>query len=94
MGSTASPFNDARIRNHDDKVLLARITEYFEAFANADADKMDSMVADDYRMSDISKRHVPSPFHIFSNTIFTQALVLSDHPKRHGTSRTRALAVS
>lgn len=51
----ASPFISDRIQNHDDKVLLARITEYFEAFANADADKMDSMVADDYRMSDIRK---------------------------------------
>ena len=55
MASTSSPFNDDRIRNHDDKVLLARITEYFEAFANADADKMNSMVADDYHMSDIRK---------------------------------------
>lgn len=49
----APAFNNDRIRNHEDKVLLTRITEYFEAFANADADKMDSMVADDYRMSDI-----------------------------------------
>ena len=55
MASTSSPFNDDRIRNHDDKVLLARITEYFEAFANADADKMNSMVADDYHISDIRK---------------------------------------
>ncbi|KAJ5616404.1 hypothetical protein N7537_001518 [Penicillium hordei] len=53
MASTSSAFNNGRIRNHDDKVLLARITEYFEAFANADAEKMNSMVADDYRMSDI-----------------------------------------
>lgn len=75
MTSLPSPFNDARIRDHDDKVLLARITEYFEAFANADADKMDSMVADDYRMSDIRKRSAPFfhlhfpfyPFHGLSN---------------------------
>jgi hypothetical protein len=50
-----SAFNNDRIRNHEDKVLLARINEYFGAFANADADKMNSMVADDYRMSDIRK---------------------------------------
>lgn len=55
MPSTSSAFNNSRIRNHDDKVLLERITEYFEAFANADAEKMDNMVADDYRMSDIRK---------------------------------------
>jgi hypothetical protein len=55
MSSSSPAFDNSRIRNHDDKVLLARITEYFEAFANADADKMNSMVADDYRMSDIRK---------------------------------------
>ncbi|KAF4763562.1 hypothetical protein N7455_009449 [Penicillium solitum] len=53
MASTTSPFNNDRIQNHDDKVLLARITEYFGAFANGDAEKMNSMVADDYRMTDI-----------------------------------------
>lgn len=55
MPSTSSAFNSSRIQNHEDKVLLARITEYFEAFAHADAQKMDSMVAADYRMSDIRK---------------------------------------
>lgn len=55
MASTSPAFNNARIRNHEDKVLLNRITEYFEAFANADASKMDNMVADDYHMSDIRK---------------------------------------
>lgn len=55
MASTTSPFNNDRIQNHDDKVLLARITEYFGAFANGDAEKMNSMVADDYRMTDIRK---------------------------------------
>ncbi|KAJ6011671.1 hypothetical protein N7451_003083 [Penicillium sp. IBT 35674x] len=61
MASTSPAFNNARIRDHDDKVLLTRITEYFEAFANADADKMDSMVADDYHMSDIPLGIVRSP---------------------------------
>jgi hypothetical protein len=55
MASPSPAFNNDRIRNHDDKALLARINEYFAAFADADADKMDSMVADDYRMSDIRK---------------------------------------
>lgn len=54
MGST-SAFNNDRIKDHDDKVLLARITEYFEAFAQADAEKMNSMVAEGYHMSDIRK---------------------------------------
>ncbi|OJJ56846.1 hypothetical protein ASPSYDRAFT_59317 [Aspergillus sydowii CBS 593.65] len=61
MASTSSAFNNSRIRNHEDKVLLARINEYFEAFAVADADKMNSMVADDYRMSDIPLGIVRSP---------------------------------
>ncbi|KAJ5778898.1 hypothetical protein N7457_006618 [Penicillium paradoxum] len=61
MASTSPAFNNVRIRDHEDKVLLARITEYFEAFANADADKMNSMVADDYRMSDIPLGIVRSP---------------------------------
>lgn len=56
MASTSSPFINDRIQNHDDKVLLARINEYFGAFANADAEKMNSMVADDYRMTDIRKK--------------------------------------
>lgn len=60
MASTSSAFNNSRIRNHEDKVLLARINEYFEAFAVADADKMNSMVADDYRMSDIRKSWLTS----------------------------------
>lgn len=55
MASTSSPFINDRIQNHNDKVLLARINEYFGAFANADAEKMNSMVADDYRMTDIRK---------------------------------------
>ncbi|CAG7916288.1 unnamed protein product [Penicillium olsonii] len=49
----ASPWKNDRIQNHEDKVLLERINEYFLAFAVADADKMNSMVADDYRMTDI-----------------------------------------
>ncbi|KAJ5456876.1 hypothetical protein N7530_012150 [Penicillium desertorum] len=53
MASPTPAFNNDRIRNHDDKVLLARINEYFGAFADGDAEKMDSMVADDYHMSDI-----------------------------------------
>ncbi|KAJ5564053.1 hypothetical protein N7513_000295 [Penicillium frequentans] len=61
MASTSPAFNNARIRNHEDKVLLNRITEYFEAFANADASKMDNMVADDYHMSDIPLGIVRSP---------------------------------
>ncbi|KAJ5809311.1 uncharacterized protein N7503_001529 [Penicillium pulvis] len=61
MASTSPAFNNARIRNHEDKVLLTRITEYFEAFANADATKMDNMVADDYHMSDIPLGIVRSP---------------------------------
>jgi hypothetical protein len=55
MASPTPAFNNDRIRNHDDKVLLARINEYFGAFADGDAEKMDSMVADDYHMSDIRK---------------------------------------
>lgn len=70
MGST-SAFNNDRIRDHDDKVLLARITEYFEAFAQADAEKMNSMVAEGYHMSDIRKSYFPfSLINYHSNTLF------------------------
>lgn len=51
----SAPFNSDRIADHPDKVLLARISEYFAAFAVADAVKMDSMVAEDYHMTDIRK---------------------------------------
>ncbi|KOS41953.1 hypothetical protein ACN38_g7180 [Penicillium nordicum] len=61
MAPTTSAFNNGRIRHHEDKVLLARISEYFEAFGNADAEKMNSIVADDYRMSDIPLGIVRSP---------------------------------
>ncbi|KFY33234.1 hypothetical protein V494_07795 [Pseudogymnoascus sp. VKM F-4513 (FW-928)] len=61
MGSTYTAFDDSRIRNHPDKALLSRIGEYFEAFATGDYDKMNDMVADDYRMSDISLAIVRSP---------------------------------
>lgn len=69
MGST-SAFNNDRIKDHDDKVLLARITEYFEAFAQADAEKMNSMVAEDYHMSDIRTSYFPFSFlNHLSNTL-------------------------
>ncbi|KAJ5940390.1 hypothetical protein N7516_000558 [Penicillium verrucosum] len=61
MAPTTSAFDNSRIRHHEDKVLLARISEYFEAFGNADAEKMNSIVADDYRMSDIPLGIVRSP---------------------------------
>ncbi|OQD67945.1 hypothetical protein PENPOL_c003G05216 [Penicillium polonicum] len=61
MASTSPAFNNVRIRNHDDKVLLARINEYFGAFADGDAQKMDTMVAEDYRMSDVAIGIVRSP---------------------------------
>jgi hypothetical protein len=55
MTSTHYAFNNDRIRDNEDKVLLERINEYFGAFSVADADKMNSMVADDYHMTDIRK---------------------------------------
>ncbi|KAJ5652423.1 hypothetical protein N7507_009849 [Penicillium longicatenatum] len=57
----APAFDNSRIRDHEDKALVDRISEYFEAFGNADADKMNSMVADDYRMTDIPLGIVRSP---------------------------------
>lgn len=68
----SSAFNNDRIRNHDDKELLARINEYFGAFANADAQKMNSMVADDYHMTDIRKSSFPfTLLNYQSNTLFS-----------------------
>jgi hypothetical protein len=66
----APAFNNSRVRDHGDKLLVARVSEYFEAFANADADKMDSMVAPDYRMSDICKScSIFSLLNHYSNTL-------------------------
>ncbi|KFY12460.1 hypothetical protein V492_03865 [Pseudogymnoascus sp. VKM F-4246] len=75
MGSTYTAFDDSRIRNHPDKELLSRIGEYFEAFATGDYDKMNDMVADDYRMSDIFKTislhgsSAPDSFAILENVV-------------------------
>lgn len=56
MGSCASPaWNNTRIQNHDDKVLLARLDHYFNAFVSADAQGLESIMADDYHMTDIRK---------------------------------------
>lgn len=68
MALAPPAFDGSRVQHHHDKVLLARIGEYFEAFASGDYDKMDAMVADEYRMSDICKSSslslslLPSPF--------------------------------
>lgn len=71
LASVSPAFNYDRIRDHDDKVLLARIAEYFDAFANFDVDKTNSMVADDYRMSYIRKSQFPfSLIKYHSNTLF------------------------
>lgn len=56
MSSSASPaWNNTRIQNHDDKVLLARLDQYFNAFVSADAQGLESITADDYHMTDIRK---------------------------------------
>ncbi|KFY31460.1 hypothetical protein V493_01086 [Pseudogymnoascus sp. VKM F-4281 (FW-2241)] len=60
MASTSPAFDGRRIQHHD-KELVKRISEYFEAFASGNAEKMDDMVADDYLMSDISIGIVRSP---------------------------------
>jgi hypothetical protein len=83
MTSTSHAFDDTRIQHHHDKVLLSRISKYFEAFATGDYDKMNDMVADEYRMSDICKGYSPSPFSI--DTILTRyssvALAIVRSPK-------------
>ncbi|OBT82012.1 hypothetical protein VE02_10094 [Pseudogymnoascus sp. 03VT05] len=61
MTSTSHAFDDTRIQHHHDKVLLSRISKYFEAFATGDYDKMNDMVADEYCMSEISLAIVRSP---------------------------------
>lgn len=56
MGSNNSPaWNNTRIQNHEDKVLLARLDKYFNAFTSADAQGLDDIMAEDYHMTDIRK---------------------------------------
>ncbi|KAJ5094694.1 hypothetical protein N7456_010555 [Penicillium angulare] len=53
LSSNSPAWNNARIKNHDDKALLARLDQYFNAFVTADSQGLDDIMADDYHMTDI-----------------------------------------
>ena len=49
-------FDDKRIENHPDKVLLGRIREFFKAFTTGDFDRMRDLQSKEYTMTNIRKR--------------------------------------
>ena len=46
-------FNDKRIKDHSDKVLLTRIRAFFKTFTTGDFDGMRDLQAEDYTMTNI-----------------------------------------
>ena len=66
-GDSNLEFDDSRIKNYPDKLLLSRIREYFIAFASGDFDGMNNLESTDYNITDIRKKLSPlSPFLIIS----------------------------
>ncbi|KAH8667518.1 hypothetical protein BGZ60DRAFT_505765 [Tricladium varicosporioides] len=54
-------FDDSRIENHPDKLLLSRIRTYFHAFTTGDFDGIRDLEAEEYNMTDIPLGVVRSP---------------------------------
>ncbi|KAH8654949.1 Alpha/Beta hydrolase protein [Tricladium varicosporioides] len=54
-------FDDSRIKNHHDKLLLSRIRTYFNAFTSGDFNGIKDLESDDYNMTDIPISVVRSP---------------------------------
>ncbi len=54
-------FDDARIKNNPDKVLLGRIRTYFKAFTTGDFNGIKDLESDDYTMTDIRKNIYSMP---------------------------------
>lgn len=48
-------FDDSRIADHPDKVLLARVREFFRTFTTGDFVGMRDLQSEDYDMTDIRK---------------------------------------
>ncbi len=56
-------FDDSRIKNHPDKLLLSGIKTYFKAFTTGDFNGIKQLEATEYTMTDIRKSSYPrSPF--------------------------------
>ncbi|RDL39996.1 Uncharacterized protein BP5553_04336 [Venustampulla echinocandica] len=61
-GTSSDPsFDNSRIINYHDKLLLSRIDKYFVAFTTGDYDAMNEMEADDFHITDIPLAIVRSP---------------------------------
>ena len=52
-------FDDSRIKNHPDKLLLSRIKTYFKAFTTGDFNGIKQLEATEYTMTDIRKSSYP-----------------------------------
>lgn len=51
-------FDESRIKDHPDKLLLVRVKKYFKYFTTGDGKALADLYADDYTMTDIRKiRH-------------------------------------
>ncbi|KAK2756542.1 hypothetical protein FQN54_005435 [Arachnomyces sp. PD_36] len=53
QGPTNPSFDDSRIRDHPDKLLLSRIEEYFISFTTGDFEGMRDLQAEDFHITDI-----------------------------------------
>lgn len=62
-------FDDSRIKNHPDKLLLSRIRTYFGAFSTGNAEALRDQEAEEYTMSDISEE--PSSLSRVDSNILT-----------------------
>lgn len=52
-------FDDSRIKNHEDKLLLSRINEYFLTFATGDYQGMSDLQAEEFHITDIRNLSLP-----------------------------------
>lgn len=81
-GDSNLEFDDSRIKNYPDKLLLSRIREYFIAFASGDFDGMNNLESTDYNITDIRKKLSPrSLFLIISIVVLNSLLLL--HSSRY-----------
>ena len=55
-------YDDSRIQDFPDKLLLSRLRNYFELFTSGDYNGMRNLESEDYTMTDIRKLIPSSPF--------------------------------
>ncbi|MCJ1260806.1 hypothetical protein MMC22_000669 [Lobaria immixta] len=90
-------FDDSRIKDHPDKLLLSRIRQYFKAFTTGDFDGIRDLEAPEYTMTDIPLAVLRSSKHSWydQNKGFTNLLtdLQVQAISLHGTSFPGAFAI-